>query len=162
MRRHGAPGERDLVGSRWHRRGGRRGVCGRVRPPSSWPRRSECRSQKARGRRDGDTAPATRGPRRSGAGRCGERCHSSHCSAAEHDRHGGPRTLHPAGQEHGPLSRAAGSRAWQLCTAYAREVRGSWVGKRPNRLEPADGHIPEPHPRDRSRAFVMIVEWSSA
>ena len=36
-----------------------------------------------------------------------------------------------------PLSQAAGSGAWQPCTADAREVRSSPEGKRPNCLEPA-------------------------
>ena len=128
MRGHGAAGQRDLAGSRWHRRGGRRGPCGRVRPPSSWPRRSECRSHKARGRRDGDTGRATRGLGGTGAGRDSERRGSRHCSAAEHDRHGGPRTLHPARHEHDPSSRATPSCAWQPCTADDWEVRGSWEG----------------------------------
>jgi hypothetical protein len=121
LRGHGAAGEGYLAGSRWHRCGGRCARC----LPSRWPPRSECRSQGKQGRRNGDTARATRVLHGSGAGDRGEGCPSGHCSANEHYRSGGPPTLHQGGQSHGPLSRAGRWHAWQLCTAHALEVCGS-------------------------------------
>jgi hypothetical protein len=74
--------------------------------PSCWPPRSESGPQGERGHRIGDTARDTRGRGRSGAGNRGERCRCGQRNADEHDRHGGPATLHLGGRSHAPLSRA--------------------------------------------------------
>ncbi len=121
---HRAPGERDLAGRSWHRRGGRRGRSGRMRPPSSRARGSECRSQMTRGRRDGDTPRATRGRERRRTRRPGARRHGGYCGGDERDRGDGPPTPDPAGQEHVPLSRSTRSGAWQPRTGNASKVHG--------------------------------------
>ena len=124
MGRHRASGERDLAGRSWHRRGDRRGRSGRMRPPSSRARGSECRSEMTRGRRDGDTPRATRGRERRRTRRPSARRHGGHCGGDERDRGDGPPTPDPAGQEHVPLSRSARSGAWQPRTGNASKVHG--------------------------------------